>query len=496
MLLDFGSNNKVTSISGPCSLYLLINELGPNHGKMKYLMDKFMSKGETFCFPMIILLGDYHSNSGFQCKSCKCCKTDDCCTKIYEDKFFLILDELAERTKASIKIFIESMMPLEQLQNDSIKDFEKEYYIQSGDVGLIEKLKYEFEPCFSYKHKLTTELVESTKMKCKAKHLKWTYGDPRSINYKNVHEKLIYEAVIYASVQHIIFYSEYYKKDKLSVAELLDLLNHLQNQLFPNVVDLDYVQTLMYELFRHLELLYDVNNAKEYIALLFNKNNEFSKLSFNLRKIGKNEEEWGKLILDYFHEIIIKNALVNEINNVQPEPIVESEEFKKWINFTIEVYEACYSYSCIFGSIANFIHRLKTEKRVVEEDKAKVFDIIGPKTSLISGFPFMQVHTIFTSFFVDMNLLLEIIKNNTEDMIVAYMGNSHCENLSLACSKIFGYQRILELQNDIRFVYNPEIKKMVPANLSFRCINLQSRLKNEINIESLIYNHKKDRERT
>jgi hypothetical protein len=486
MVFEFGSNTKITSISGPCSLYLLMNKLGSNDGRMKFLLEKFSDKGKPFCFPMILLLGDYHTNLGFQCKSCKCCKTDDCCTKIYEDKFFLLLDNLAESTKASIKIFIESMLPIEQLELEGITEQQALYFQQSDDVGGIEKVKYSFEPCFSYKHKITSKLVEETKLKCKSKHLKWMFGDPRSIDYTNQHETLIYESVLSLSVQHIGFFALHLKKETLNLFEMFDLLNYLQNKLFPYIRDRRHVQILLYELFHHLELLYNIKKPKEYIDLLFDKTNEFSKLSYNMNKVTSNEDEWKAFILDYFNEIILEKALVQEINKTKP--IHKSTEKENWTKFLNEIEYSCTFYSNVFGSIASFI--LKAMKTNARDLESMTFTIINPNSTLsVNQFSFMQTHTILTSFFVDINLFFQIVKNQTEDLVVAYVGQSHCKNLILALTEIFGYQRRIEKENRTEFLYDERIQKIVPQDLQFRCINLESEINDPVNLPSLISDH-------
>ncbi len=241
----------IDRISGPISMYCL-DPLKEN-------------------LPFILLFGDDHTNSMYQCESCTCDKDSrDCCMTFYDSDFFKLLNKAVQNSSSTVDINIESMD--KQIDSDSfnLQDFKKYQYsikkdLESDTPSGITKLRYKFRGCFySIIKKKNPRLYNDI---CEVPNLNWYHSDVRQIDSFDDRETKRLESLIANCWSDNLFGTLFNFKIYSFTKENLD--NLAIKNLFDNCKGKDNVIMLC----NILEQFYSLNTINMFFELLFSESN-------------------------------------------------------------------------------------------------------------------------------------------------------------------------------------------------------------------------------
>lgn len=449
-------DKSIDRISGPVSMYLL-SVFAPTN------------------LPHLILFGDDHTNSKYQCKSCTCDNNMECCMRLYDTDFFKLLNDYT-KDKCDVDMYIENMdSNYEDVEineynkyiNDTKSTFDNEK--TSG----ITKLALRFKGCF-YK---IIKKVHPTKYNkiCQAPNLNWYNNDVRLINIKDPNENKILETLISKFWDDELFGGMFqFSRIPLTVETFDEFIDILSNNCRG--------MSKLIEIIDLMILFYDIDNSYRFYRKLFS---ETQTKSFIVEKIPiENRENWLRKIISLLDDVnnLFYERLDHTLTKEYPE---EYKRIKNQINYSF------LSFGYLFQIFKDYLELKQTDKNS-EETIAKFNELsnyikqivsgINPKLfsqafvsrkqqdhakfQLADSFQFYslisirQAHIIYSSFFMDIINLYRILTTKSKICIV-YNGDEHCQILKLLLMK-YGYKSRVDIR-----------PTEFESNMQERCIDLK-----------------------
>ena len=456
--------------SGPYSFYLLT----PSR---LLTADQYDGISQMKKHPSIILLGDHHTDSRHQCANCTCDSTlTKCCFTIFKDQFFQLLNECVVQTGSKVCVYLESMdkqytkqdliYSNQDLFDASMHAFEINRKTALGDdiINGLEKLKYNFRNCFdSITKKQYNEIYQHI---CQAPNLNWTFADPRAINIWDSEEHFKLESLIKNVWSIDLFGCLFAPKFKGSLSS-----QFINQKLIEQRLQVFFHQSIdeVKSFCTIMQYLYDFDKADLFVDYLFDEEqNHVSKYSMILKY--NRTKEWKELYKSVF---VIKNIqeFLYERINVQLNKPYNKTHTKKWSSFQDNIKQIAKKFSVLFQLVSEFIddksmynqlqQHIESLYPYFDEHKflSTVYSInsedIDNFTTFYKNVSLNSVHTMITSCFLDLYVLVKVLRHDDTDMMILYAGEEHCKFLFEVFYKYFGYNTNIRIPNQIDSQNNP-----------------------------------------
>ena len=426
----------------------------------KRFVDKISGPISMYCLdqcqqnlPFVILFGDDHSNSMFQCENCKCdTDSDNCCLAIFKNEIF---EFLSLNSRNNVDIFVESMdEKLENVDFEKFSQYKKhiEQQLESEKPSGITKLFYKFRGCFYTIIKKNN--FEMFKTICEFPTLNWIHNDIRQINFYSEENRL--ESLITNCWSDNLFGIIFYLK-----------IHHVDQNIFNQKVVSD---TLLYcfksrqNLIYFCELMkkfYIINEFDEFFNIFLNQNfiKSFTKSAINKTNFQAFSRSFLEIYQNFIYPLIFKR--INRYkNNTKP---IDEINYKDFNNFKENVKSSFLKLSEFFEQFKNYIEtpsvnnyerlydQIKALLELVQEkdiDEIKIIkssSIDGKILDLANIVHFLNcslkdVHNILTSFFLDLINLFRVLSTKSK-LSIFYCGEEHCKVLNEILLKVYNYQQ-------------------------------------------------------
>jgi hypothetical protein len=448
------NDKHIERISGPVSLHVFQPNL------RAFAQQKSIEVSQC---PTILLFGDEHFESKFECKEC----VGETCVHIYDDDFILMLNkEMA--SEYSITVFVETWnhMDFVDIENFTPDTIENQSIKKQPP---LKQLELNYYGCFATQLKEQNNKLYSKI--CKASKINWMLGDPRNaphtVEYFLAHffDDHVF-GFIFSDLRpwtHARFQSE---------------IGHVCTNIFDDQISfLDRILMLLFLIYKN-----DVNSFVQEFTNSDNIN------SFINAKIN------DKMYMTYscLKSLSICLDFTSFTSELEQQRTSHLDTSFKYELDTFVYWQKTISSLLYFISLyiklktdeereALFQHKIKAALDKISphihshvNDKSKIENcLIFLETEIYkSSFTFYQLHLHYTSFLLDTYLLSSVAQNRT-DLFIAYVGDYHVENLANAFSSLYSYDytRYYEVSNK-----NSETEE-------YRCVYVD---KNDVNLRQLI----------
>ncbi len=420
-------DKHIDRISGPISMYVMTS----------------INKEEL---PHVIMFGDDHTDSLYQCLDCTCEHNESCCMKIYDSDFFVNLSEYSKENNCEIDIYIEAMVENVSEINDkkfldqiSSLTFEKE-------TSILTQVSVNYMGC----------LLKTIKKKnpqqyskiCKAPNLNWYGNDVRQINFDLKSETKILESLITKFWDcRLLGFIFLFKNLKLEKCQL----DYYINKMISTCRGLDQLVMLCDLMIK----FYNIKYIDEFFRLLFSQDKI---KSFIVEKIPLEKREyWLKLIIKIVHDMnndTFYKRLNEELDMTELRKI---EEFKEYVQHVFSIWASFINmfklyvidnneenYLLLSQAILDILSLVNVNlyKQIYNDKYINKKDI---KLDLADSMFFYQtksirqVHFIYSSFFMDIVNLYRITTTKNKICMI-YNGHEHCMILRQLLDRFYNYK--------------------------------------------------------
>lgn len=467
-------SSVVDKISGPISMYCL---------------DQCQQD-----FPFVVLFGDDHSNSMFQCQNCICdSNSENCCLAIFKSEIFDLLEKSSQCTNSKIDIFVESMdKKIDTIDVENFKKYKKiiepQLSLENEKPSGITKLMYKFRGCFyTLIKKTNTALFHQI---CEFPTLNWIHNDIRQIDFFSEEKRL--ESLISNCWSDHLFGVIFYLK-----------VNNFDQSIFnEKVVNsslLGCFQTKEKLIFfcEVMEKFYNISAFDEFFNTFLNQNiiKSFTGEVIKRHDMQSFIRSFLEIYQNYIYPLLFKR--INRYkNNTNPIDELISKDFNKFIedvktnflklseffkefrvyvqeptlnNYNILLHKIEWLLSLTNNDEHQYIIKLKSSSL-----EAGILDLSNVVKFLNCSLK--DIHNIHSSFFLDMINLFRVVTSKNK-LSIFYCGEEHCKVLNEILLKVFKYQQRVAL---------------IPSKDLNRCLNLSEveSLNNpgvfDINIDSIL----------
>jgi hypothetical protein len=406
----FIQDKKINRISGPISFTLLKPK--------KEVFDRLLKEGVRL--PIMMLFGDEHDSSSFQCDSCKCLlNSNDCCMPVYSEEFLQLIDSLATK-EHPVDFGIEGSLE----GGETRENYKEKGWLQASQTVAKElntplTLLREYISACYYKELRDTKLYEEF---CPTKRIRWHQMDARYFKGTkyNLEEKI-------ANDDWDIKLFEELPKEPEKLDEIVSKLKIYYGDLYYKILN-----------FKRLAIT-DVEGSIDYFFSIATQNNSILlKQIYKLTGSIKDIEMWKNVFKTYF---LRKLVLLRERASTN---FLKKYIHNKIYNQSIKNAETIYSLL------------IKDDLKTLKEKLPSMNYFLG--TWFISDL-LVEYYTTF----LDLYYVLRTFKVPQGDinpfLSVSYFGDFHTQEIKYLLTNI------LEYYSEVYSISNKTDK-------NYRCLNI------------------------